>query len=144
MVNVFRITTIGGEVTVHKGGVDVNMRAEPKTKERNGTGPEEELRVGEVVVRLGEHKTKVDHKEFPAEYDNQNLGVKALLPAEKEASGTSVYVLNNQVDMFVEKFANGIEEEECVACQKFDVEHTLNQSTSSINKDEPVREVVPN
>ncbi|GAU36247.1 hypothetical protein TSUD_214440 [Trifolium subterraneum] len=129
---------------------------------------EDELRVGEVVVRLGENKSKVVRKRAPAEDNNQYLGVKELHPAELEASGTGedaclfdeesdevnshndivvehdALEASHQVDMFVEKFANGLEEEDCVALKEFADEHTLNQSTSSINKDDHVKEVVPN
>jgi hypothetical protein len=89
------------EGSERKGGVDGNEKAGLIAKERNatvmntlqkGADPEKEVRVGEVVIRLGERKKKVDRTGGPVEDDNQNLGVKVLRSVEKEVSGTSVYI----------------------------------------------------
>ncbi|GAU51343.1 hypothetical protein TSUD_13210 [Trifolium subterraneum] len=47
---------------------------------------------------------------------------------------------SHQIDMFIEKFAKGMEEDDCMAFQKFAEEHSHNQFTSSVNKEEPIRE----
>ncbi|GAU28648.1 hypothetical protein TSUD_159290 [Trifolium subterraneum] len=139
------------EVNERKGGVNVNVRTGLNEQERMGTvanvvgkgaGLEEVVRVGEVVVRSGERKAAVDNTGVPVVEDELNLGIKVQCPIEREVSGTSLYV-RKYMDMFVEKFANGMEEDDGPAFQKFVEEHTHNQSTYSVNKDEPVKEVAP-
>ncbi|GAU49411.1 hypothetical protein TSUD_407260 [Trifolium subterraneum] len=95
------LTLRSGNETDRKGGGEGNERAGLITKERNGTevntlqmgaGLEEEVRVGEVVVRLGERKTNGTRAGAPVEDVIQNPGLMALRHVEQEASGTSVYV----------------------------------------------------
>ncbi|GAU45923.1 hypothetical protein TSUD_280640 [Trifolium subterraneum] len=72
-------------VTKLKVIIGVNQR-------QKGDSSEEVVRVGEVVVRLRELKTKVDRRGVPVEEDNLNLGLKVLRPVEKEVPGTRVYI----------------------------------------------------
>ncbi|GAU45884.1 hypothetical protein TSUD_401090, partial [Trifolium subterraneum] len=73
---------------------------------------------------LGEDACLFDEENEEVASHNDNEGEHS----EMEAS--------HQVDMFVEKLAKGMEEDDGMAFQKFDEEHTLNQSTFSVNKEE--------
>ncbi|GAU41268.1 hypothetical protein TSUD_349080 [Trifolium subterraneum] len=157
----------GCEVTDRKGDVDVNVRTGPNAKERNGTvvntlqkcaGPEKEgapteddnLNLGlkgmmafKRVVWVQLYATsalEVVKRRESLLVDGVMVEVQ-IMEEWGYTLGEDACLVDEECE---EKFANGMEEDDCLAFQKFSEENTHNQSTFSVNKDELVREVAPN